>query len=149
MVALAFKVLFNWGHRLYSRCTAIPYPGIHISAQAPVVTSGPLVVTTKPLIVTTGSPVVLFGKGNFIPIYPNLLLIPLWIYECWARIRYQRPWKSPSTEFYLNQVKFCILVRHFEFLNDELGFVIKFVGALNLRKNTCFEGISIKNSCTS
>ena len=32
MVALACKVLFNWGHRLYSRCTAIPYPGIHISA---------------------------------------------------------------------------------------------------------------------
>ena len=31
MVTLACKVLFNWGHRLYSRCTAIPYPGIHIS----------------------------------------------------------------------------------------------------------------------
>ena len=31
MVALVCKVLFNWGHRLYSRCTAIPYPGIHIS----------------------------------------------------------------------------------------------------------------------
>ena len=33
MVALACKVLFNWGHRLYSRCTAIPYPGIHISGR--------------------------------------------------------------------------------------------------------------------
>ena len=28
MVALACKVFFNWVHRLYSRCTAIPYPGI-------------------------------------------------------------------------------------------------------------------------
>ena len=31
MVTLACKVLFNWVHRLYSRRTAIPYPGIHIS----------------------------------------------------------------------------------------------------------------------
>ena len=49
---------------------------------------------------------------------------PFLIFEFCVQIRNKRPRKSQSTNFYLNQVKFAISVRHFEFSNLEFKFVM-------------------------
>ena len=49
---------------------------------------------------------------------------PFWISEFWFQIRNRRPQNPSSTKFYPNQNRFCVLVRHFEFLNFEFRFII-------------------------
>ena len=49
---------------------------------------------------------------------------PYWISKFCAQIRNKRPQNPPSREFNPKEVTFSILIRHFEFLNFELRFVI-------------------------